>query len=145
MAEALTFEKVWEMFQETDRKFKETDRLFQESDRKFQESREEADRRMKKLEEVVEETNRKVGGLGNSIGGLVETLFAARLWEKFASYSYEFKRAYRRVQVFNDTSSRELTDIDILLSNTNWVMAVEVKGEVNYKDVERHIKRMNII
>ncbi|MDR2258459.1 MAG: hypothetical protein LBE14_04850, partial [Treponema sp.] len=34
----LTFEKVWAMFQETDRKFKETDRQFKETDRKFKET-----------------------------------------------------------------------------------------------------------
>jgi transducin (beta)-like 1/penicillin-binding protein 2A len=33
--EGLTFEKVWAMYQETDRKFQETDRKFQETDRKF--------------------------------------------------------------------------------------------------------------
>ncbi|MDR0586143.1 MAG: hypothetical protein LBG26_02785, partial [Treponema sp.] len=33
--EGLSFEKVWAMFQETDKKFQETDRKFQETDRRF--------------------------------------------------------------------------------------------------------------
>jgi len=74
---------------------------------------------------------------------MIETLVAARLWEKFADFPYGFERAYRRVQVFN--GSEELTDIDILLSNGEWVMAVEVKREVHAADVERHVWRMGKI
>ena len=33
--DTLTFEKVWQMFQETDKRFKETDRQFKESDKKL--------------------------------------------------------------------------------------------------------------
>jgi hypothetical protein len=39
-----------------------------------------------------------------------------------------------------------MTDIDILLSNTDTAMAVEVKRELDsIKDVEEHLKRMEII
>ncbi|MDR0669678.1 MAG: hypothetical protein LBF95_06320, partial [Treponema sp.] len=55
---------------------------------------------------------------------LIETLIAARLWEKFPDYN--LKRAYQRVPIF-DEHSRVMTDIDILLSDTNLAMAVEVK------------------
>ncbi|MDR2537522.1 MAG: DUF948 domain-containing protein, partial [Treponema sp.] len=34
----------------------------------------------------VDRVTRNVGGLNRSIGELIETLIAARLWEKFASY-----------------------------------------------------------
>ena len=113
------------------------DKIGQEME-KLEKSQAQTDRLIKKM-------SKNLGGLGDSMGRLIETLVAARLWEKFSSYPYGFRRAYRRVQVFNDTSSRELTDIDILLSDTEWAMAVEVKRDIVYKDVERHIKRMNII
>ena len=123
----ITFEQVWAAQMNTDRQMKETDQKIQE------------------LKEQVEKTSKIVGGLGNSIGGLVETLFAARLWEKFSSYPYGFKRAYRRVQIFDDVHSREYTEIDILLSDTEWAMAVEVKHEVKKTDVEYNLKRMSLI
>ncbi|MCL2068213.1 MAG: hypothetical protein FWG99_12215 [Treponema sp.] len=63
MTEALTFEKVWAMFQETDKKFQESDRKFQEAkaereeaERVLREERKEADRKYK---EEREEANRK--------------------------------------------------------------------------------------
>jgi hypothetical protein len=170
----ITFEQVWaallkgdqqmkelrEQMKETDRQMKEsqaetdrqmkesqaeTDRQMKETDRQMKESQAETDRLLKETQKEVKKITKLVGGLGNSIGGLVETLIAARLWEKFSSYPYGFKRAYRRVQVFDYQKNKELTDIDILLSDTEWVMAVEVKNEVTLKEVERHIKRMGLI
>ena len=134
----LTFEQVWAALME-DRQ--QMQKMQEKTDREWRilwKSQLRTDRQIKKM-------SKNLGGLGDSIGGLIETLVAAKLWEKFSSYSYEFKRAYRRVQVFDDINNRELTDIDILLSDTKWAMAVEVKREVVLKDVERHIKRMNII
>ena len=116
----LTFEEVWAALMEN---------------RKQQE----------KTEKEIKRVSKIVGKLGNSIGELVEILIAAKLWEKFSAYPYNFKRAYRRVQVFDDNTHRQLTDIDIMLSDTEWIMAVEVKRDVNKRDVEDHIIRMDKI
>jgi hypothetical protein len=81
--------------------------------------------------------------LNRSLGELIETLIAARLWEKFPDYN--LKRAYQRYPIF-DEKNRIMTDIDILLSNTDLVMAVEVKRELDrMKDVDEHLKRMELI
>jgi hypothetical protein len=102
----------------------------------------------KRVDEVckrVDKVTENVGGLNRSMGELIETLIAARLWEKFDAYSYNLKRAYQRVPLFNE-NNRILTDIDILLSNGDYVMAVEVKRELNRKDdVDHHLKRMKLI
>ena len=123
----ITFEQVWAAQMEDREQLKE-----------LRESQKETGRQIKEM-------SKHIGGLGNSIGELIETLVAARLWEKFSAYPYGFNRAYRRVQVFDDTSSREIAEIDILLYNTEWVMAVEVKRELYERDVEYHIKRMERI
>ena len=148
-AEPLTFEKVWEMFQETDRKIQEADRKFQKSreesmeiDLKYQKSGEELREQLKETDRIVKELSKNIGGLNNSVGGLIETLIAARLWEKFGAYS--LSRAYRRVPIYNE-KNKAISDIDILLSNTEWVIAVEVKREVELYDINRHIKRMQWI
>jgi hypothetical protein len=150
MAE-LTYEKVLSLFQETDRKFQDTDRKFQETDRKFQETAQrfqELDKYLKDLSEKADKRNhelgKRLGDLGNSLGGLVETLIAARLWEKFVDYPYNLQRSYRGVPVFNEKNIM-LTEIDILLSDTEWVMAVEVKQKLKTTDVDHHIKRLELI
>ena len=130
----LSFEKVWAALMENREQQKKTDEQLRET------------------QKVVAETSRKVdkvaanvGGLNRSMGELIETLIAARLWEKFTAYPYNLKRAYQRVPLY-DENNYIRTDIDILLSDTEWAMAIEVKRELNKKEeVDAHVKRMSLI
>jgi hypothetical protein len=91
---------------------------------------------------VVSELSKNVGGLNRSLGELIETLIAARLWEKFPEY--ELQRAYQRIPIYDENNEKK-TDIDILLVDTDVCMAVEVKRELDKRDdVDRHIKRMQL-
>ncbi|GHT51771.1 hypothetical protein FACS1894102_7660 [Spirochaetia bacterium] len=93
----------------------------------------------------VDKVSKNVGGLNRSMGELIETIIAAKLWEKFDAYAYNLKRSYQRVPLY-DENSNVLTDIDILLSNGEYVMAVEVKRELDKKDdIDHHLKRMELI
>ena len=71
----LSFEKVWLMFQETDKKFQETDKRFQETDRILSEKFKETDRM---LSEKFKETDKKLNKLEQLFtsqwGKLVESL-----------------------------------------------------------------------
>jgi flagellar biosynthesis GTPase FlhF len=99
--------------------------------------------RIDRMAARVDRVTVNVGGLNRSMGELIETLIAARLWEKFPRYG--LNRAYQRVPLY-DEKSEVKTDIDILLVNTALCMAVEVKHELNHKDeVDRHVKRMGLI
>jgi archaellum component FlaC len=94
----------------------------------------------------IERMSQNIGGLNRSLGELIETLIAARLWEKFSAWPYGFEQAYRRIPVFDKDKSRVVTEIDILLDNTDYVMAVEVKREADdLRDVDYHINRMDLI
>ncbi|MDR0597349.1 MAG: hypothetical protein LBG14_02465, partial [Treponema sp.] len=90
--EGLTFEKVWAMFQETDRKFQETERLLkeqsQETERLLKEQARETELQMK-------ETDRKISKLGSRIGDLVEELIAPNIVEKFNKLGYVFGKVAR--------------------------------------------------
>ena len=151
----ITFEQVWAALMEnrelqkkteiqaakTEKQAAKTEKQFAITEKQFAIT----EKQFVKTEKQLEKVMKQLGGLGNSIGELIETLIAARLWEKFSSYPYGFKRAYRRIPVFDDLTHRALTEIDILLYDTEWVMAVEVKHDVVEKDVEHHIKRMGRI
>jgi tetrahydromethanopterin S-methyltransferase subunit G len=92
-----------------------------------------------KMAERVDRITQNVGGLNHSVGELVEILVAARLWEKFPEYGLQ--RAYRRLPLY-DAKNEAKAEIDILLVNTEWAMAVEVKREADTKDVDHHLERM---
>jgi hypothetical protein len=113
-------------------------------EKQLSESYEKSDREFAELKRLQERNEKLVGGLGNSVGELIETLVAGRLWEKFRDTPYSrLKRAYRRVQIFDDT--QEIGEIDILLSDSDLCMAVEVKREPTVGDIDHHVKRMKLI
>jgi hypothetical protein len=139
IGEGLTFEKVWAALMENREQMKETDAQIKETGKLIEKNAKE----MEALKKTVERVTANVGGLNRSMGELIETLIAARLWEKFPEYN--LKRAYQRMPIF-DENNRTLTDIDILLSNTDTAMAVEVKRQLDDKrDVDDHLERMERI
>ena len=119
VAEALTFEKVWAMFQET------------------REHMEETDRQMK-------ETNRKIGELGNRFGELAEHLVAPSIKEKFNALHFTFDTVSQNVQI-SDASKRCVAEIDLMLENGDTVMVVEVKAKPQQKDVDEHVQRLEVL
>ena len=134
MEAALNFEKVWTLFQETDRKFQETDRKFQE----LRNDMKETDRRMK-------ETDRKIGELGNRFGELAEHLVAPGIREKFNALDYAFDKCSQNVDIADDGDVNSGAEIDILLENGDTAIAVEVKARPLAKDVDRHRERMEVL
>ena len=140
MSDALTFDKVWEMSQETDRKFQELSRKMEETDRMMKEtaqSMKETDRRMK-------ETDRKIGELSNRFGELAEHLVVPSIKEKFNELNFTFEQVSQNIEI-TDMSGHCLAEIDILLENGDTVIAVEVKAKPNQKDVDIHAERMEVL
>jgi hypothetical protein len=130
----LTFEKVWAMFQESDRRF---EKMCAKTDRQFEKMRAEADRLMK-------ETDRKIGRLSNSLGEIIEHLMSPKLHEKFKKLNFVFTRNSREVEIM-DHDQKHLAEIDVLLENGEYALAVEVKTRLTAQDVKDHVKRMGIL
>jgi len=103
-----------------------------------------SEREFARLSRLQDKNEKIIGDLGNSIGGLIETLIAGRVWEKFKDTPYRHVRqTSRRVQIIE--GKRVLTEVDILLFNSDTCMAVEVKREPSIKNVDYHVKRMDLI
>jgi hypothetical protein len=129
--EPATFEKVWEMFQETDRKFQETDREMKEMARK-------ADLSMERLEQTVANVSRQLGGMANSDGDAAEEIFATSLESKmmFAGQHYDaidfkVKRTVRGLR----------GEFDIVLYNGAAVAIIEVKHKACQADLEKLVTK----
>ncbi|MDR2136385.1 MAG: hypothetical protein LBO76_07200 [Treponema sp.] len=126
----LTFEKVWAMFQETDRQIKKTELELKEMSREF-------DRRSK-------ETDRKISNLGSRIGDLVEQLIVPNILGKFNALGYEFGKVAPNVR-YSDSEGRYVAEVDLLLENGDTALALEVKTNLTVADVKEHIKRMETL
>jgi hypothetical protein len=138
----LTFEDVWAMFQETDKRFKESERLMRAS-------REETDRQLKEtdrqLRESKKELDRKMGELGNRFGELAEHLVAPNINEKFNALGYHFDAISSGRFKIADPDGKILAELDILLQNTECMIAVEVKSKVREKDIDEHAERLEVL
>jgi hypothetical protein len=135
----LDFTTVWATLTKLGEKIEKTTENVNNLGDKVEKTTETVNRMAEKVERVSE----NVGGLNRSVGELIETLVAARLWEKFPEY--DLKRAYQRLPLYDEKNVQK-TDIDILLVNTFMCMAVEVKRELDrMKDVDEHLKRMQLI
>ena len=116
METTLNFEKVWQLFQETNRQFKETDRRFKETDKK-----------MKALQELFE-------GQG---GKLVESLVEGDLVRLLNK---------RVIQVNDTSTRRkgcrngENYEFDIIAHNGEEIVIVEVKTTLRAKPVGQFIE-----
>jgi hypothetical protein len=140
----LTFEKVWAMFQESDRRMKETDRIVKETTLQMKETdrqMKETDRQMKETDRKMKETDRKISSLGSRLGELVEEIIFPNILEKFNKLGYVFGKAGSRV-LYRDSQGAYIAEVDILLENGDFVLAVEVKTTLTKTDVRDHIRRM---
>jgi chromosome segregation ATPase len=151
-AKKVTIDDVWaiiaeigEAHRETEKAIKETQAAQRETKKNIERMSERVDRttaNVDKMSERVDRVTKNVGGLNQSIGELIEILVVARLWEKFPEYGLQ--RAYRRLPLFDEKNVAR-AEVDILLVNTEWAMAVEVKRNAELDDVKRNVERMKRI
>lgn len=121
MAESLTFEKVWQMFQETDRKFQETDRKIQETDR------------------MVKDLARRFGDLGNRLGEFGEGMVKPAAVRLFQERGIAVHEVHGRTSV---TRGQESMEVDFLVVNDTELVAIECKSRLTRDAVEQHLQRL---
>ena len=147
------FERVWQMFQETDRKFKETDRKFKETDEKFKET----DRKFKETDEKFKETDRKFQESGREFAERLkktEDLFIGR-WGRFMEvlvdsgavkslrdYGLGINRSASSVKEEMQNGEGRGMEIDVLCWGDELIVAVEVKTTLKNEDVREHEERL---
>jgi hypothetical protein len=127
----LTFDQVWTMFQETDKKFQETAEQIAE--------------RQKETEQLVKELSKNVGGVNGSLGDVAEGLMASDLYEKFAALGLYFEHSFQNYEVKERKTKRTLAEVDILLVNGTIAMVVEAKMTMTRGDVDEHETRIEIL
>ena len=153
-----TFESVWAMFQESKKEDERRKREFdlemkkrkeeeeqrrKEDDLKMKKEEEKYDRRIKKIEQMIKENGRQMGYLNNRFGEMVEHLVAPSIKQKFRALGFTFDHVSKEHEITDN--GRKLAEIDLLLENGDIALAVEVKAKPVEKDVDEHIRRMEIL
>jgi hypothetical protein len=107
------FNKVWRMFEETDRRFRDTDAKF--------------DKYFGKLKEM-----------DRNWGKLVEALIKPSVGWQFRKWGIPVSGSGQREEVHKNGDTME---IDILLKNTDALVVVEVKTTLRVENVDEHIEK----
>jgi hypothetical protein len=130
-----------EKIRETDRivqenafQMKETERRMQETDRKFQ-----------KTERLMKNLNKQMGFLNNRFGELAEHLVAPSIAEKFNELGFHFDSVAPGGEKIFGSNKRVLAQADIVLRNSEYIVAVEVKVKPVMEDVPEHLERLEIL
>ena len=137
-------------FAETDRQLKETDRQFKETDRRLLKLKEETDRRLlelkdetdRQLKETSLEVKRLSRQLSGTTGHIVEGLVSSsteKLFEKAGLVLHNSGKNLKR----SLPSENIAMEVDVLLSNEEMAVPIEVKSNCTKDDVRRFLHQMS--
>jgi flagellar biosynthesis GTPase FlhF len=93
----------------------------------------------------LDENTRTVGLLTNKLGGIVENIMVPDIVKKFNEKGFKFDSVSANVEFLNEKKDGNLAEVDALLENGKFVIAVETKTDLSVRDVNAHIKRMQIL
>jgi hypothetical protein len=145
-----TADDVWRLLaelveaqKETERCFQETERRFQETERVLKEQSLETERILKeqslKTDRQITRVSQEIGNLGGKWGRFVENMVAPACETLFLNRDIPVHQVSQRVRKRLDGKTLE---IDVLVTNENHVLVVEVKSSLSVDDVKELIKNL---
>jgi hypothetical protein len=151
----ITAEDVWQILaevttkqaelttaqQETDRQLKETDRQLKETDRQLKETDRQLKEQSQETNHKIREVNKQIGDLGGKWGRFVENLVAPACESIFLKRNIPVHQVSQRVKKRFDGKTLE---IDVLVTNEDHVLVVEVKSSLGVNDVKELVGDLNI-
>jgi len=108
--------------------------------RETQQAHKETEKAIRETQQAVKETQKNIGGLGNTLGSIVEHILTPGLPKKFKKLGFSFNRiaTYKFAEGV-------YAQIDGMLENGDLAVAVEVKTTLRQTDIDEHLSRMEKI
>lgn len=156
----VTMEDVWailrehaQLAKETERELRETERIMKENALEakqgfleLKQSFRETEQRFRETERMQKRLGKQMGDLHNSFGKIAEHLVAPGIVKRFNELGFHFSEITRKgAAITNEEGTKVRAEIDILLQNGEYAIAIEVKTKPVEKDVEHHINRLKIL
>jgi hypothetical protein len=135
-----TQDEAWAAIRETQQAHKETEKAMRETEKALKKAQDESWKAIRETQQAVKETQKNIGGLGNTLGSIVEHLLTPGLPQKFKKLGYSFNRiaTYKFAEGV-------YAQIDGMLENGERAVAVEVKTPLRQTDIDDHLARMEKI
>jgi hypothetical protein len=160
MTATVTLDEVWRLFKATDeriarnneaidQRFRATDEQIKATDEQIKATGEQikandriASRRYAETLESLRELSRRMGQFSNQVGEFAEELVVPAAKRLFAARGIPVHTVARNVQ--GERNGRA-TEIDILVVNTDHVVAIEVKTRPRIAHIDQHLERLAIV
>lgn len=101
----------------------------------------ETDKKLSKLITQVNRTEKQVGEITDTLGKYVEEQVRPKAISEFKKFGVILNESHFRV-TNEDNKGNILYEIDLLLVNTEFAVAVESKSKLKIDDVDDHLKRL---
>jgi hypothetical protein len=132
-----TADDVWRLLAELTTAQKETERRFQETERLLKEQSQETDRLLREQSQEtdrrIREVNKQIGDLGGKWGRFVENMVAPACETIFLKRGIPVHQVSQRMK---KRLNGQTLEIDVLVTNENHVLVVEVKSSLGVNDVK---------
>ena len=128
-----TADDVWQLPAELTTAQKETERMFQETDRRFQETERLLKEQSQETDRKIREVNKQIGDLGGKWGRFVENMVAPACETLFLKRGIPVHQVSQRMK---KRLNGQTLEIDVLVTNENHVLVVEVKSSLGVNDVK---------
>jgi hypothetical protein len=132
-----TADDVWRLLAELTTAQKETERRFQETERLLKEQSQETDRLLREQSQEtdrrIREVNKQIGDLGGKWGRFVENMVAPACETLFLKRGIPVHQVSQRIK---KRLNGQTLEIDVLVTNENHVLVVEVKSSLGVNDVK---------
>jgi len=143
------FEYLERQRENAERQRKEEAERQREDDKRRQEDLEQQRKKdaawKEEFNRMIRQSNKQMGELHNRFGQLAEHLVAPSINKRFNELGYHFGSFSPGGHKIEDEKGKTKAEIDILLENGETIMAVEVKIKPAVKDVEAHLKRLEVL
>jgi len=91
----------------------------------------------------MERMCQEIGGLGNSIGRIIEHMIGERIIEKFQALGYNVTHPVVRNCSFSSTKLGIYGEFDLTLVDSDIIILIEVKTTLETADVRKHLKKID--
>lgn len=129
-------QEIWELFRRTSNQIGELAKRHEE----LAKSQGETDSEIKEMAKEVKLVNDTVNALTGKWGRFVEGLVAPGAVRIFRERGIEVKQSYTRAE---SQKNGDAMEIDILVVNDEYVIAISVKSTLKIADVDEHIDDLN--
>jgi hypothetical protein len=138
-----TADDVWQLLAELTTAQKETERRQQETERLIQElttAQKETNRQSQETDRKIREVNKQIGDLGGKWGRFVENMVAPACETLFMQREIPVHQVSQRVK---KRLNGQTLEIDILVTNENHILVVEVKSSLGVNDVKELVEDLD--